>query len=871
MQPGAGRAAIGRDDIGSLEPGKRADLAVWRTDGLELGGAADPVAGLVFSGPHRVDRLFVGGAEVVVRRRGSCTPTRRRSRVSTGVQAARLRRRFRRDRLDPRPRHRARACPPPGVRVELWRGDELVGSGETDDDGRIRELADGRARHLPHRLPAAVAVLPPRGARGRARRGPLPRPPARLLVRVRDLPRQLSVEELAELFEGRTRFVERLAELEDPLGRAREVAATLADEEKKEVLDAHPAIGAKTGLSARSAAEQGDATRRPPELDELNRRYEEKFGFRFVVFVNRRPKSELVPDPARAARADARGGAGDGARRARLDRGGPMAAVLAAFLGGKDYWWGWGDLRLPLAARGRGDRVDRLVVLLHRARQPPRAAEGASATPRAASAARCGRSTAAASTGSRSSRSRRSGSPSKLYWFKWEAYTTWLSGLRADHGRLLRARLDVPRRPVGRRPHRPRGDPDLDRRARARVARLRRAVPRCSARDERLLAVAVGALRRPRRLGRRRSSSRPRAAYIQVGAMLGTIMAANVFFVIIPMHWKLVRAKEAGEEPDPKWNALGKQRSVHNNYLTLPVVFAMLSNHFAFTYGHAHAWLILVALMALGAWMRHYFNLRHSRPERLVDPRVRRGRDGRARDRDPARRRARRRTSGPPPTLREVQAIVANRCAPCHSLSPDAARLQLAARRDRARDRGADRRGRGADQDGRGRLARDAARQRDGDDAGRAGHARALARLAVASRPCSRSSPPGFTFRARFEEADAPATVAAFRAILPVRGPDHPLPLERRVELDPVGRPRARHRRRERDLLSGARASSCSIPGGISETELLFPYGHCAFGSKAGPLAGNHFATVVEGLENLPELGRLTLWQGAQEISFREV
>jgi 2-oxo-4-hydroxy-4-carboxy--5-ureidoimidazoline (OHCU) decarboxylase len=109
---------------------------------------------------------------------------------------------------------------------------------------------------------------------------------------VRDLPRQLTADELAELFEGRTRFVERLAELDDPLGQAREVAATLTDEEKKEVLDAHPAIGAKT-LSARSAAEQG--TDEVPELDELNRAYEEKFGFRFVVFVNRRPKSELVP------------------------------------------------------------------------------------------------------------------------------------------------------------------------------------------------------------------------------------------------------------------------------------------------------------------------------------------------------------------------------------------------------------------------------------------------------------------------------------------------------------------------------------------------------------------------------------------------
>src|ERR1051326_2542389 len=93
--------------------------------------------------------------------------------------------------------------------------------------------------------------------------------------------------------------------------------------------------------------------------------------------------------------------------------------------------------------------------------------------------------------------------------------------------------------------------------------------------------------------------------------MLGTMMAANVFFVIIPAHWELVRAKQAGREPDPRWNLRGKQRSVHNNYFTLPVLFAMLSNHFPFTYGHAHAWVILVCLMAIGAWTRHFFNLRH--------------------------------------------------------------------------------------------------------------------------------------------------------------------------------------------------------------------------------------------------------------------
>ncbi len=109
---------------------------------------------------------------------------------------------------------------------------------------------------------------------------------------MRDLPRKLSAEELAGLFEGRTRFVERLAELDDPLTQAHTVVATLSDDEKKEVLDAHPAIGAKA-LSARSAAEQGDDE--APELEQLNRLYEERFGFRFVVFVNRRPKSEIVP------------------------------------------------------------------------------------------------------------------------------------------------------------------------------------------------------------------------------------------------------------------------------------------------------------------------------------------------------------------------------------------------------------------------------------------------------------------------------------------------------------------------------------------------------------------------------------------------
>ena len=111
-----------------------------------------------------------------------------------------------------------------------------------------------------------------------------------------DVPRQLTVDELAELFEGRTTLVERLAERDDPLGSADEVISGLSDDEKLEALNAHPAIGARK-LSARSAAEQGtDADPETlAELDRLNREYEQRFGFRFVVFVNRRPKSEIVP------------------------------------------------------------------------------------------------------------------------------------------------------------------------------------------------------------------------------------------------------------------------------------------------------------------------------------------------------------------------------------------------------------------------------------------------------------------------------------------------------------------------------------------------------------------------------------------------
>ena len=113
---------------------------------------------------------------------------------------------------------------------------------------------------------------------------------------MRDVPRQLTVEQLAELFEGRTRFVERLAMQGDPLTLARTLVHELPLDEKREILDTHPAIGQRAGLSARSAAEQGtdDDPAVLEELSRLNAAYEARHGFRFVVFVNRRPKAEIL-------------------------------------------------------------------------------------------------------------------------------------------------------------------------------------------------------------------------------------------------------------------------------------------------------------------------------------------------------------------------------------------------------------------------------------------------------------------------------------------------------------------------------------------------------------------------------------------------
>lgn len=112
-----------------------------------------------------------------------------------------------------------------------------------------------------------------------------------------------------------------------------------------------------------------------------------------------------------------------------------------------------------------------------------------------------------------------------------------------------------------------------------------------------------------------------RGAYIHVGALIGTIMAGNVFFNIMPNQRKMVEAVANKQDIDPHWGASAKLRSVHNNYFTLPLLFIMISNHYPMTYQHHQNWLVLIAIMASAAWIRHFFNLRHvgkTKPSILV-------------------------------------------------------------------------------------------------------------------------------------------------------------------------------------------------------------------------------------------------------------
>ena len=197
--------------------------------------------------------------------------------------------------------------------------------------------------------------------------------------------------------------------------------------------------------------------------------------------------------------------------------------------------------------------------------------------------------------------------PDHVAWFKWEAYATWLSGFGLL---LVLYYLDASSALV-----RPGDDLQPWLAVAISIAMLVAAwlaydVLNRLVSEPRVLWPVLFALVALAAWGSAELFA-PRAAWLQVGSMIGTVMAANVFFDIIPAHWELIRAKEAGREPDPRPGIQAKQRSVHNNYLTLPVLLTMLAGHFPFAYGADHAWLVLVALMLLGAWARLFFNLRH--------------------------------------------------------------------------------------------------------------------------------------------------------------------------------------------------------------------------------------------------------------------
>jgi uncharacterized membrane protein len=200
--------------------------------------------------------------------------------------------------------------------------------------------------------------------------------------------------------------------------------------------------------------------------------------------------------------------------------------------------------------------------------------------------------------------------PERLAWFKWEAYTTWLSGFALlCIAYFWNARAYLIDRSVA--------DLTVPEAIGISVGLLIGAwlvydvLCRMLGRWPKLLALALFGFIALSAYAAGRLFA-PRAMFIEVGSMIGTMMVGNVFFVIIPGHWELIRAKRAGREPDPAPGIKGKLRSVHNNYLTLPVLLAMLSNHFPFVYGHDHAWLVLCAFVVLGVYVRHFFNLRHA-------------------------------------------------------------------------------------------------------------------------------------------------------------------------------------------------------------------------------------------------------------------
>ena len=266
--------------------------------------------------------------------------------------------------------------------------------------------------------------------------------------------------------------------------------------------------------------------------------------------------------------------------------------------------------------------------------------------------------------------------PEKLTWFKWEAYATWLSGMGLliivyyfnaqlylidDHvlelpvwGAVLISLLGITL-----------GWAAYDQLCKSRIGGNETTLAALGFVFLVLLSFVFTFI------------FSARGAYMQMGALIGTIMAANVLMIIIPNQRKVVADLIAGRKPDPMFGEVAKQRSMHNNYLTLPVLFVMISNHYPLAYASRWNWLILAVILVIGAVIRHFYNVRHKGEPSpwwtwgvaaiglmLVIwlssfPPV----TGSADDDGSA-------SSAAPATFAEVEEIVLSRCSMCHAAEP---------------------------------------------------------------------------------------------------------------------------------------------------------------------------------------------------------
>jgi uncharacterized membrane protein len=259
--------------------------------------------------------------------------------------------------------------------------------------------------------------------------------------------------------------------------------------------------------------------------------------------------------------------------------------------------------------------------------------------------------------------------PERLHWFKWEAYFTWISGFSllvliyyvGAQSFLIdpaKAALSPPAAIAIGLAALALGWLVYDGMCRSPVASSNLALGVFWFAALLLAAVALDSL------------FNARAAYLHVGAIIGTVMVANVFLIIIPKQRRVVADLIAGRTPDPRLGAMAKQRSLHNNYMTLPVLFIMISPHYPMTYGAERPWLVLALLGLTGVAVRHIFNLR-GRGQRTgptialaaalalatvtyVTLEKKRGEPDQARIE----------------TYAEIEPILATHCAGCHNVSP---------------------------------------------------------------------------------------------------------------------------------------------------------------------------------------------------------